>query len=445
MSPGENMEISVSVEATGSLGRKMTVQVPARRVEQEIDDRLKSVGRKAKVKGFRPGKVPMKVIRQKYGGQVRQEVLGEIMQASYSEAISRENLTPAGAPQIAADDVTGGQDLKYTATFEVYPQIELKGLFDLSIEKPLPEIGTADIDSMLDNLRQQKAVWEPVERAANDGDRVIVDFEGEISGEAFDGGHGENVAIVIGSGQMLSDFESGLTGISTGDVREVKVKFPKDYPSESVAGKKAIFSVTARSVEQLKMPQLDAEFAREFGVEDGNVESLKNELKQNMSREMEQAVRRRMKEQILDSLVTANPLDVPQVLVDDEINQLMHEARHAGLSGEDESMPRDAFETTATRRVALGLLIAEVVRSQNIDLDRDRVKSRVDQLAQGRDNAEELSRAYLADPRFRGQIESMVLEEQVVDWLIGQAEVTEKPTTFGQLMNFGAAAASGGS
>lgn len=445
MSPGENMEISVSVEATGSLGRKMTVQVPARRVEQEIDDRLKSVGRKAKVKGFRPGKVPMKVIRQKYGGQVRQEVLGEIMQASYSEAISRENLTPAGAPQIAADDVTGGQDLKYTATFEVYPQIELKGLFDLSIEKPLPEIATADIDSMLDNLRQQKAVWEPVERAANDGDRVIVDFEGEISGEAFDGGHGENVAIVIGSGQMLSDFESGLTGISTGDVREVKVKFPKDYPSESVAGKKAIFSVTARSVEQLKMPQLDAEFAREFGVEDGNVESLKNELKQNMSREMEQAVRRRMKEQILDSLVTANPLDVPQVLVDDEINQLMHEARHAGLSGEDESMPRDAFETTATRRVALGLLIAEVVRSQNIDLDRDRVKSRVDQLAQGRDNAEELSRAYLADPRFRGQIESMVLEEQVVDWLIGQAEVTEKPTTFGQLMNFGAAAASGGS
>lgn len=445
MSPGENMEISVSVEATGSLGRKMTVQVPARRVEQEIDDRLKSVGRKAKIKGFRPGKVPMKVIRQKYGGQVRQEVLGEIMQASYSEAISRENLTPAGAPQIAADDVTGGQDLKYTATFEVYPQIELKGLFDLSIEKPLPEIATADIDSMLDNLRQQKAVWEPVERAANDGDRVIVDFEGEISGEAFDGGHGENVAIVIGSGQMLSDFESGLTGISTGDVREVKVKFPKDYPSESVAGKKAIFSVTARSVEQLKMPQLDAEFAREFGVEDGNVESLKNELKQNMSREMEQAVRRRMKEQILDSLVTANPLDVPQVLVDDEINQLMHEARHAGLSGEDESMPRDAFETTATRRVALGLLIAEVVRSQNIDLDRDRVKSRVDQLAQGRDNAEELSRAYLADPRFRGQIESMVLEEQVVDWLIGQAEVTEKPTTFGQLMNFGAAAASGGS
>ncbi len=444
MSPGENMEISISVETTGSLGRKMTVQVPAERVEQQIDDRLKSVSRNAKMKGFRPGKVPMTVIRQKYGGQVRQEVLGEIMQTSYSEAISRENLTPAGAPQIAADDLKSGQDLKYTATFEVYPQIELKGLFDFSIEKPRPEITDADMAAMLDNLRQQQAVWESVERTARDGDRVIVDFDGEIDGKAFDGGHGENVSIVIGSGQMLSDFESGILGISTGEVREVKVKFPKDYPKEEVAGKKAVFRVTAASVEQSKLPELDADFAREYGIDDGNVESLKDELKQNMTREMEQTVRRRMKEQILDSLVKANPLDVPRSLVEDEINQLMHEARHAGLGGEDSSMPRDAFESTATGRVALGLLIAEVVRSQNIELDRERVKSHVEELAQGHEKAQELSRAYLADPRFRGQIESMILEEQVIDWLISQADITEKPSTFGKLMNFGTAAASGG-
>ncbi|MEE8529035.1 MAG: trigger factor, partial [Gammaproteobacteria bacterium] len=221
------MEISISVETTGSLGRRMTVQVPAERVEQEIDDRLKSVSRNAKMKGFRPGKVPMTVIRQKFGGQVRQEVLGEIMQTSYSEAISRENLTPAGAPQIAADNRETGQDLKYTATFEVYPQIELKGLFDFSIEKPQPEITNADMDAMLENLRKQKAVWETIKRAAKEGDRVSVDFDGEIGGEAFEGGHGENVSVVIGSGQMLSDFENGLSGISTGEVREVKVKFPK--------------------------------------------------------------------------------------------------------------------------------------------------------------------------------------------------------------------------
>ncbi len=420
------------------------MQVPAERVEQEIDDRLKSVSRNAKMKGFRPGKVPMTVIRQKFGGQVRQEVLGEIMQTSYSEAISRENLTPAGAPQIAADNLESGQDLKYTATFEVYPQIELKGLFDFSIEKPQPEITDADMDAMLENLRKQKAVWETIKRAAKEGDRVIVDFDGEIGGEAFEGGHGENVSVVIGGGQMLSDFENGLSGISTGEVREVKVKFPKDYPNEKVADKSAIFNITARSVEQLNSPKVDTGFAREYGIEDGNVEFLKDELKQNMKREMEQTVRRRMKEQILDSLVNANPLDVPRSLVDDEINQLMHEARNAGLGGEDGSTPRDAFESTATRRVALGLLIAEVVRSQNIELDRDRVKSRVEELAQGHENAEELSRAYLADPRFRGQIESMVLEEQVIDWLISQAEITEKPTTFGKLMNFGTAAVSGG-
>ncbi len=431
------MEISVSVENTGSLGRKMTVAVPAERVEQEIDQRLKNVGRKAKIKGFRPGKVPLSVIRQKFGGQVRQEVLGEIMRSSYSEAISREKLNPAGAPQIAADSLDKGQDLRYTATFEVYPQIELTGLFDLKVEKPLGEITDADLNAMIENLRRQKAAWEPVTRTADDGDRVTVDFEATIGGKPFDGGQGRNVPVVLGSGHMLADFEAGLKGIATDEKRSVKVKFPKDYSSDEVAGKKSIFEVTARSVEGLKLPELDEAFIRDFGVDDGRVESLKRELKQNMTREMEQTARRQVKQQVLDGLLRSNSLDVPQSLVDDEIAVMMNEAKQNLPESEQASLSRDIFAESAQRRVALGLLIAEIVRSQNIELDRNQVKNKVEQLAQGQQNAEEISQAYLADPRFRSQIESMVLEEQVVDWLVSQAEVTEKQMTFGALMNFG--------
>ena len=327
MSASDNMEISVSIENTGSLGRKMTVAVPAERVEQEIDQRLKNVGRKAKIKGFRPGKVPLSVIRQKFGGQVRQEVLGEIMQSSYSEAISREKLNPAGAPQIAADSLDKGQDLRYTATFEVYPQIELSGLFDLKVEKPLGEITDADLNAMIENLRRQKAAWEPVTRTADDGDRVTVDFEATIGGKPFDGGQGRNVPVVLGSGQMLADFEAGLKGIATDEKRSVKVKFPKDYSSDEVAGKKSVFEVTACSVEGLKLPELDEAFIRDFGVDDGRVESLKRELKQNMTREMEQTARRQVKQQVLDGLLRSNSLDVPQSLVDDEIAAMMNEAK----------------------------------------------------------------------------------------------------------------------
>lgn len=437
MSASDNMEISVSVENTGSLGRKMTVAVPAERVEQEIDQRLKNVGRKARIKGFRPGKVPLSVIRQKFGGQVRQEVLGEIMQSSYSEAISREKLNPAGAPQIAADSLDKGQDLRYTATFEVYPQIELTGLFDLKVEKPLGEITDADLNAMIENLRRQKAAWEPVTRTADDGDRVTVDFEATIGGKPFDGGQGRNVPVVLGSGHMLADFEAGLKGIATDEKRSVKVKFPKDYSSDEVAGKKSVFEVTACSVEGLKLPELDEAFIRDFGVDDGRVESLKRELKQNMTREMEQTARRQVKQQVLDGLLRSNSLDVPQSLVDDEIAVMMNEAKQNLPESEQASLSRDIFAESAQRRVALGLLIAEIVRSQNIELDRNQVKNKVEQLAQGQQNAEEISQAYLADPRFRSQIESMVLEEQVVDWLVSQAEVTEKQTTFGALMNFG--------
>ncbi len=437
MSASDNMEISVSVENTGSLGRKMTVAVPAERIEQEIDQRLKNVGRKARIKGFRPGKVPLSVIRQKFGGQVRQEVLGEIMQSSYSEAISREKLNPAGAPQIATDSLDKGQDLRYTATFEVYPQIELTGLFDLKVEKPLGEITDADLNAMIENLRRQKAAWEPVTRTADDGDRVTVDFEATIGGKPFDGGQGRNVPVVLGSGHMLADFEAGLKGIATDEKRSVKVKFPKDYSSDEVAGKKSVFEVTACSVEGLKLPELDEAFIRDFGVDDGRVESLKRELKQNMTREMEQTARRQVKQQVLDGLLRSNSLDVPQSLVDDEIAVMMNEAKQNLPESEQASLSRDIFAESAQRRVALGLLIAEIVRSQNIELDRNQVKNKVEQLAQGQQNAEEISQAYLADPRFRSQIESMVLEEQVVDWLVSQAEVTEKQTTFGALMNFG--------
>ncbi len=280
----------VSVETTAGLERRMTIQVPAEQIESEIDSRLRRYGKTAKIKGFRPGKVPMQVVRQRYGGQVREEVLGEMIRSSFVEALGQEKLRPAGGPRIEPSKVEQGVDLEFTATFEVYPEIALSGHEGMKIQRPTAEIAESDIDDMMDRLRRQRAEWVAVDRAAVDGDQLTVDFTGTLDGEPFSGGEGEKVPVVLGRGGMLQDFENGLLGMRVGEEKEVSVDFPDDYGAAELAGRTAIFRVTAREVAEEKLPEIDDEFCQAFGISEGGVDRLRKEVSENMAREMAQAV-----------------------------------------------------------------------------------------------------------------------------------------------------------
>ncbi len=298
--------MNVTVESTGALERRMRVEVPIERIESEVDSRLKSVGRTAKIKGFRPGKVPAKVVRQHYGKQVRQEVMGEIMLKSYSDAVMQEKLRPAGGPKIETED-EDGKTFAYVATFEVLPEVTLKDLDKIKVETPDVEIGDADIDDMLLSLRKQRATWDEVTRKSKDGDRVIVDFAGTIDGEAFQGGSGTEIPVVLGQGQMLPDFEKGLKGIKAGDQKTIKVKFPKDYHAEELAGKTAEFAINTHRVESEVLPELNDEFAEAFNVSEGGLEQFRKDVRENMEREAGQKVKGDIREQVLEGLAEKNP------------------------------------------------------------------------------------------------------------------------------------------
>jgi trigger factor len=427
----------VSVESIGGLERRMTVQVPAEQIESEIASRLASVGKTARIKGFRPGKVPMSVIRQRYGGQVRQEVLGELLRSTYAEAIAKESLRPAGGPQIEPGPIEEGKGLEYTATFEVYPEIELKGAKGIAVRRPVAEIGDDDVDRMLEKLRRQRVEWETVERPAADADRVTVDFSGAIDGEPFPGGSGEDIPVVLGEGQMLPDFEAGLAGSSAGDEKDIKVAFPEDYGAPELAGKTADFHVRVRKVEEPRMPDLDDRFAMSFGISEGGLAKLREEVADNMRREMEQTVRGQLREQLLSGLLEANQLELPKVLVEDEVRSLQESAiRRMGgeITEQTQLPPREPLEEPARRRVSLGLLVAEVIRTAEIELDQERARRRVMELAAGTGNPEEALRFYASNREIMDRIEMDVIEEQVVDWLLEHAEVREEQTTFESLM-----------
>jgi trigger factor len=426
----------VSVETSGALERRMRVQVPAEQIESRIDERLKAVGRSAKLEGFRPGKVPAKVIRKRFGKQVRQEVISELMQSSYAEALQREQLTPAGNPSIEPGDIGEGKDLTYTAVFEVFPEVELKNLDKIEVSVPEVEIGEPDVDEMLESLRRQRATWEPVERAAKDGDQVVVDFEGKLDGEVFEGGTGEDVQIQLGAGQMLPDFEKGLKGVKAGDAKTFKVKFPKDYPAEALAGKKAEFSVQVKSVSEEMLPPLDDELAAAFGVEEGGLDKLREEVEKNMRQELGTKIKSDIKDQVLNQLLDLNTLDVPQAMVREEAHSMQHDAmRRMGIESHDQAPPQENFLPGAERRVKLGLLMQEFVKSEALKVDPDRVKAKMEELFAGYDDSEGLMANYLNDQKFLQQIEPMVLEEQAIDLLRERGKQKPRSVAFKEYMN----------
>ncbi|MGB5353233.1 MAG: trigger factor [Woeseia sp.] len=425
----------VTVESTGALERRMRVELPAERIEQEIESRLKRVGRTAKIKGFRPGKIPAKVVRKHYGGQIRQEVLSDLMQKSYRDAVAQENLTPAGGPQIEPVSSGAGKDFAYVATFEVLPEVKLSGLDKIKVERPVVTIDDSDCDDMLDNLRRQRADWKVAERAAADGDRVIVDFDGTLDGEAFAGGKGEEVPVVLGQGQMLPDFEKGLKGVKAGDEKSIKVKFPKDYQAEELQGKNVDFALRVRRVEEQELPALDDKLAEMYGVKEGGLAKLRTDVTANMRREADDKIRLSVKEQVMEALLAANPIDVPKALVDQEAHSMQHDAmRRMGIEDHAQAPPRAQFTQVAERRVRLGLLLRQYIEDNDLHVDPERVRQRVEEMCASYENSEDMVTAYMSNPQLLQQIEPMVLEEQAVELLVKNGVEKEKKVKFKDFM-----------
>jgi trigger factor len=433
-------QLDISVESANGLERRITVRVPNTEIDREVDQRLKQLGRTAKLKGFRPGKVPAKVVRKRYGGQVRQEVVGDVIRSSFTHAVRQQQLNPAGGPSI--EPLSAGEDshFAYRATFEVYPEIALGELSALKFETPEVTIEDTDINRMIERLRKQKGTWKTVEREARDGDRVVVDFAGKIGKEPFEGGEGKKVKVVLGAGQVIDDFEQALVGVTAGDTKTAKVKFPKDYSATELAGKRASFDISVHHVDELELPAVDDEFIAAFGVKEGGLEAFRADVRKNMQRELDGRLRTASKTNVLDALHDAHSFELPKSLVGQEIHALQHEAmRRMGIEDPEhkhEHAPSpESLRPYAEKRVRLSLLVQEMIQAEKIELDRSRVEARVAELASSYEQPEEAAQFYRNNREFMSQIESAVFEDQVVDHLIARGQAKRIKFGFDEFMN----------
>jgi trigger factor len=431
--------MQVSIEKTEGLGRRMTVELPADSIESSLKNKLQSLSRTARVKGFRPGKVPMKVLESKYGEELRYEAFQEAIQSSLYEAFHKENVRPAGQPSVEPQPLEPGKNISYVVTFEVYPEFEPAPLDKLNIERPVVNISDDDVEQVVDNIRRQRSTWQAVEREAKEGDQVMIDFKGIVDGEAFQGGDAADVPLVIGSHTMIAGFEEQLLGARAGDVVIVKVTFPEDYHGKEVAGKDAEFTVTVNTVNESVLPEIDEELIKSFGVEDGNVDTFRKEVRDNMETEKNQAVIRMLKQEVMDKLLEANPIMVPKALVDQEARQLLAQMQ-ANLKSQGmqehhmAGMKQDMFEKEAEKRVKLGLIVGELVKMSNVKADADVVRQRIEEMASSYENPQQIVDWYYASPDRLNEVEMMVMEEEVVKWVVEQANTTDKSVSFSELM-----------
>ncbi|MDR5901995.1 trigger factor [Halomonas icarae] len=420
--------MQVSVDTTSQIERRITVQVPAAEIDEAVNTRLKDAAKNVRMDGFRRGKVPMTVIRQRYGSEVRNEVVGEVMRERYVRAISENELNPAGLPQIEATVNEAGKDLEFVATLEIYPEITLASIEGAEVERPVVEVSEADVDEMIDTLRKQNAEWEVVERAAEDGDQLTIDFQGFLGDEPFEGGSAEGHDLVIGSGSFIPGFEEQLIGATASDDKELKVTFPEDYQAENLAGQEATFKVKVHAVKGQALPEVDAEFVKKFGVDDGDLDKFRAEVKKNMSREAEQAVDNRVKQQVLSALQKANEVTVPQALVQQETDGLKRQAAQQFGLGEDfdvSQLPNELFEEQARSRVEVGLLLAEVIKVNELEASDDEIRAKVQELAEQYQEPEQVVEHYMGNDQLKTQVKSAILEEKAVDVLLEQASVKD--------------------
>ncbi len=429
--------MQVSVESTGTLERRMTVAVPEERISNEVKERLKSMRQRVRIDGFRPGKAPLPVVQRKYGKQVRDEVIGEVMQSTLYEALAQEKLNPAGAPAIDPANLEQDNGLQYTAVFEVYPEFELAPCSEIKIEKPVTDISEQDIDDTLESIRKQRIRWEEKQGAAADGDQLVMDFVGTIDGEPFEGGKAEDFQLVLGAGRMIDGFEDGLKEAKAGEERVLNVTFPENYHASELAGKAASFSVNIKRVEAPVLPEVDDEFAKHLGIS-GGVSALREEVKANMQRELDQALKSRIKQQVMDKLLEANKIALPKSLVNQEARglaaQMQQQMAQQGLGSNDSGAVDPApFTEQAERRVSLGLIVAHIIKANELKASVDDVRATVEEMAQPYEQPQEVVDWYHADKKRLAEVEALVLENNVVDWVLAQAQVEEKPISFTEL------------
>jgi len=416
----------------------MTIGVPAQEIDQAVQKRLQETARTVRLNGFRPGKVPMSVVKRRFGGSVRQEIVGEIMRDNYVKALQEQDLNPAGWPRFEPKTMEEGKDLEFVAIFEVLPEIELGDLSAVTIEKPQADVTDADIDTMIDNLRTQQATMKSVKRKAKNKDIAVIDFKGTIDGEEFEGGAAEKHRLTLGSGQMIPGFEKAIVGSKAGEELEIDVTFPEDYHNEELKGKPVKFQVMIHEVEEPQLPELDAEFFKKFGIEAEDEAAFRVEVKKNMERELKQAISNKVKNDVVDALLNSTELDVPTSLVDQEIDRLRQDAvKRFGGQMDFQQLPKEIFEEQATRRVKTGLLFQEVVKKNELTADAEKVEEKIQEIASTYEQPEEVIAHFNSSPEEKSQIESTVLEDAVVEYVLGQAQVTEKAMKYEEAIQAG--------
>ncbi|MAF15564.1 MAG: trigger factor [Marinomonas sp.] len=420
--------MQVSVETTSPIERVLTISVPAARIDDKVNAEVAKTAKTVRIDGFRKGKVPVSVVKKRFGQSIRMEALEQVMRDAYVEAIQAESINPAGMPAIEPKNIAEGADLEFVAKVEVYPTIELADASKIEVNRVVADVTEADVDTMLETLRKQNAEWSAVEREAKDGDQVTIDFEGFLGEEAFEGGAAQGHKLVLGSNSMIPGFEEGIVGIKAGEERTITVTFPESYQAEHLAGKEASFKITAHEVAEQVLPELNDEFASKFGLETADLASLRAEVQKNMERELSQAVKAKLKNSLFDQLLALNPVDVPASLVEQEVNGLRQQAarQFGNMEGFDPSqLPAELFSEEATKRAKIGLLISEVIQKNELKVEDDRVRAFLEDMAQAYQEPQQVVEFYLNNKEQLAQVQSAVLEEQVVDKLLESAQITE--------------------
>ena len=425
--------MQVSVESTSGLGRRLTVELPEEGVEQEVGTRLDNLMRTVRIPGFRPGKAPMKVVARRFGAAVRDEVVGDLLRTSFADALASEELRPAGEPRIDSMESTPGTGLKYTAVFEVFPEIRLTDVESIEIRRPAAEVKESDVDRMIETLRERRRDWREVVRAARAGDRITFDVEGEVDGRPLEGSTGENRVVEIGAGQALPELDRGLAGMEPGSTREIEVRYPEDHPSPRLAGKTAVMRVEARKVEEGELPEVDADFIRGLGVDTGEPDDFRRDVRSNLERELEAATAAVTRNRLLDALLERHPVDVPESLVAEELGR-------AGL-GEATEVPgdaaREAAEAGARRRLQLGLLLAQIVSDHDLTPDPAAVRAEIERMAATYEDPAQVVSWFYSDPSRLRPVETRLVEHQAIEATLARVRVVDEPSEFDDLMKPG--------